>query len=97
MNIFHKYVREILAIFDKSVMDKHLSRIQEENERRKKMEESKYPIKDIRDRAAAAESWICPDCGSYLIGCDGSLMYPAAANSPGLRCSRKECSYICLK
>lgn len=37
MNIFSEYMREILAIFDKSVADKHLSWIHEENERRKKM------------------------------------------------------------
>lgn len=57
-----------------------------------KMEESKYPVKEMRDRAASASSGICPECGALLVEVDGSLMHSLAA----LGCSREECSYICM-
>jgi hypothetical protein len=75
----------------RSIFSRHQELVEE------MMEESKYPIKNIRDRAASSQSGICPNCGSPIVECDGSLMHPGATGKPAYACSREGCSYVCLK
>jgi hypothetical protein len=60
------------------------------------MTEPTYPVKEIRDRAAMADSGFCPDCGAPLTRCDGSMLHPRGAGMPAWKCTAPGCAYVCV-